>query len=122
LLGYGEKKDLKFHPNNLKRPGCGLAMETVFAVDQNIRIMFGRMILVVARQRVKVGGKPKWFKVNISSYPPTGFLPHWDIRSPTIELVSLTAPYPPWRLTSKMLSSPLLSDLSTLQGDDPSRS
>jgi hypothetical protein len=27
------------------------------------------MVLVVARQRIKVGGKPKWFKVNISSMP-----------------------------------------------------
>jgi hypothetical protein len=31
------------------------------------------MILVVARQRVKVGGKPKWFKVNISSIPSLAF-------------------------------------------------
>ena len=51
LLGYGEKKDLKFPPNNRRRLGCGLAMETVFARDQNIRIMFGRMILFMKGQK-----------------------------------------------------------------------
>ena len=44
-LGYGEKKGLKFLPNNLKNPGCGLVMGTVFAIGQNARIMFGPMIL-----------------------------------------------------------------------------
>jgi hypothetical protein len=39
FFGFGEKKDLKFHPSNLRRPDCGLVMETVFAIDQNIRIM-----------------------------------------------------------------------------------
>jgi hypothetical protein len=51
FLGYGEKKDLKFHPSNLRKPGCGLAMATVFAIGQNIRIMFDRMILFMKEQK-----------------------------------------------------------------------
>ena len=47
----GEKKDLKFQPNNRRRLGCGLAMETVFAIDQNIRIIFGLMILSMKEQK-----------------------------------------------------------------------
>ena len=38
-------------PNNLRKPDCGLAMETVFAIDRNIRIMFGRMILSMNAQK-----------------------------------------------------------------------
>jgi hypothetical protein len=51
FFGYGGKKDLKFHPNNRRRPDCGLAMETVFVIDQNIRIMSGRMILSMKGQK-----------------------------------------------------------------------
>ena len=51
FLGYGEKKDLRFQPNNRRRPDCGLAMETVFVIDQNIRIMSGRMILSMKEQK-----------------------------------------------------------------------
>jgi hypothetical protein len=51
FFGFGEKKDLKFHPSNLRRPGCGLAMATAFAIGQNIRIMFGRMILFMKEQK-----------------------------------------------------------------------
>jgi hypothetical protein len=48
----GEKKDLRFHPNNRRKPDCGLAMETVFAIDQNIRIMSGLMILSMKEQKI----------------------------------------------------------------------
>ena len=47
----GEKKDLRFQPNNLKNPDCGLVMETVFAIDRYIRIMFGLMILFMKGQK-----------------------------------------------------------------------
>jgi hypothetical protein len=51
FFGFGEKKDLKLHPSNLRKPDCGLAMETVFVIDQNIRIMFGLMILFMKEQK-----------------------------------------------------------------------
>jgi|TARA_B110001454_G_scaffold34872_1_gene34358 hypothetical protein len=51
FFGYGEKKDLRFHPNNPRRPDCGLAMEIVFVIDRNIRIMFGLMILSMKEQK-----------------------------------------------------------------------
>ena len=40
-----------YNSNNLRKPDCGLAMETVFAIDQNTRIMFGRMILSMNAQK-----------------------------------------------------------------------
>ena len=52
FFGFGEKKDLRFHPNNLRRPDYGLVMETVFAIDQNIRIMSGLMILSMKEQKI----------------------------------------------------------------------
>jgi hypothetical protein len=52
FLGCGEKKDLRFHLSNLRRPDCSLAMETVFAIGQNIRIMFGLMVLFMKEQKI----------------------------------------------------------------------
>jgi hypothetical protein len=51
FFGFGEKKGLKFQPNNLRRPDCGLAMGTVFAIGRNIRTMSGLMILSMKEQK-----------------------------------------------------------------------
>tara|TARA_B100000315_G_C14063050_1_gene357119 strand:- start:45 stop:371 length:327 start_codon:yes stop_codon:yes gene_type:complete len=37
VFEFREKKDLRFQPNNRRKPDCGLAVETVFAIDQNTK-------------------------------------------------------------------------------------
>ena len=37
VFEFGKKKDLRFQPNDRRKPDYSLAMETVFAINQNTK-------------------------------------------------------------------------------------